>query len=157
MKHIIVDTSKMQKERGWRDDPFEPEEGSTILIDRFTKKRIHAGTKKANIDQVYHGPWHKHSQTALFEAVKQAISSMRVKVISEIYQDVTQNYGSVDVRSVYRYVGDLVEDGFAVRIELSRNHGVYVKSGSPLLKNKAWLLAQMEGDTETESILSEFE
>lgn len=160
MQHIIIDSPQAQRARGWKKDPFEQEDGSWVLVDKNTGRRVHTSTKENDIENVYKGPWSRHSQTALYEHVAAAISSARIKVMSEIHQDVINSYGNVNVRSVYRHVSDLVASGFAVRIEINKMLGVYVRQGSPLLKDCGWIFDQMEGSSENldeDSILDEFD
>lgn len=120
-KHIVIDDPESDLERTWIDDPFEPERWSTMKIDRTTNKQAGQHTKQANIREIPKPPWLRYSVKGLGGAVAGAISATRVKIVSEIHQDVLNNYGSCDERSVYRHLAELVEAGLVIRVSFNRN------------------------------------
>lgn len=130
--HDVIDSKAKAKKRGWKKDPFEKQNYTTVKIDTTTNKQAGRNTLKENIKEVIKPPWLRGSPKGLDNAISLAISSTKIKIVSEIYREVLNTFGPIDSRSVYRRLGKLVTRGCAIRVSFDHDGHIPIYSKRPV-------------------------
>lgn len=87
--------------------------------------------------------WSLDDQEGLRQCVLRATSTAEPVCFGQIFRNVTDDYGKVSERTVYRYVAKSVDSGEIVKIDLGLPMAAYVKPGSHWLRDRAALREYM--------------
>lgn len=127
----IEDSARQQRKRGWVADPLEKERWTKISIDCSTNKQPSRFSKEENIREIPRPPSHRGCPRGVDNAIALAVSSVRIKIISEIHQDVLDRVGSVEDRTVYRRLAQLVRRGCIIRVSFQHHDIIPMYSSCP--------------------------
>jgi hypothetical protein len=89
-------------------------------------------------------PWRRRDPRALDHCIAKAVSQTYPRHIAAIVEEVRQDYGACNLRTVQRHLQRLVQRGHLLRIDIGRSLYAYLRPGSSMAHERALMLTQIE-------------
>ncbi len=96
-------------------------------------------------------PWKKDDPKGLTGSVARATSQLRPINLLGIYNAVSNDYGGVSERTIYRHVAKLVARGHIAKIDMGR-FAVYLRPNSKLLRDPDAIREYVEQNIESDHL-----
>lgn len=117
--------------------------------DRTEVHEIHAlnaalSEPRARKTESRKAPWRRNDPRALDHCIAKAVSQTYPRHIAAIVEEVRQDYGTCNLRTVQRHLQRLVQRGHLLRIDIGRSLYAYLRPGSSMAHERELMLTQIE-------------
>ena len=89
-------------------------------------------------------PWRRSAPKALDHSIAKAVSKVYPKPIDMILDEVINDYGDVNVRTLQYHLRKMIDRGHLLRIDLGRRLYAYLRPGSNMVNDVELMRDQIE-------------